>query len=327
MESESRGGLLKGVRIPVPTPYPIGEVYCYLSYLPPVTLLDVGVNTHQAWEALVRGLHGVGLSPKEIEIVVLSHGHSDHYGQVCRLYRESGCKVLLHPLDFTKVYDRYNYYYSFVPYLKKAGLPEEFVRVFLEITEKETSFVEDPPKEILNPIEEGEELVWMGDRLRVFHMPGHCQGHIALVNCDERWALTGDLVFSSMTPDPIIHVEPNGERVRAMRQHLNSLERLKELGVEVFFPAHKEEWGKLDEAIDAMMKRISYKEGVVLEIVRGLGRATPFEIMVRLVPKVNENHYYCFVALSETLGRLDLLEEKGLVVCEDTGERLYYSAS
>jgi len=203
----------------------------------------------------------------------------------------------------------------------------EFVEAFLEVIEKETSFVEDPPKEILSPLVEGDVVPWMGEELRVLHLPGHCLGQVALVSLQGRWALTGDLVFSSMTPDPIIHVEPNGERVRAMRQHLDSLERLRQMGVELFFPAHKEEYGWLEESLRALMERMEYKEGVVLEVVKRLGRATPFEVMLELVPEVNENNHFGFVALSDTLGRLDLLEEKGLVACEDTGERLFYSAS
>ncbi len=317
---------LRGLRIPVPTPYPIGDIYCYLSYLPPVTLLDVGVNTPRAWDALVQGLTKVGLAPRDIEVVVLSHGHADHYGQVYRVFRESGCRVLLHPLDYSKVYDRFGYYSSMVPYLKRAGMPERFVKVFLDVLESETSFIEDPPEEILSPINEGDTLLWMDEELEVLHLPGHCQGHIALVSTRDSWAFTGDVVFASMTADPIIHVDPDGERVRAMRQHLNSLEKLRRTGVDIFFPAHKEGGGRLDEAIEAMNERIEYKEGMMLETVRRLGRATPFEIMLDFVPEVSENNNFCFVALSDTLGRLDLLEEKGLVVCEEVGERLLYSA-
>ncbi len=316
----------KGLRIPVPTPYPIGDVYCYLSYLPPVTLLDVGVNTPEAWEALVRGLAEADLRPEDVEIVVLTHGHADHYGQVHRVYKESGCRVLLHPLDFTKVYDRYGYYGSMVPYFRTAGMYPEFVETFLDVLDKETSFIHDPPKEILSPINEGETLLWMGEELQVVHLPGHCQGHIGLVNSRGRWAFTGDVLFSSMTADPIIHVDPNGERVRAMRQHLDSVNRLRKMGVEVFYPSHKEGGGLVDEAVNAMMERIGYKEGIMLEVVRSLGRATPFEIMLEFTPEVKKDHNLCFVALSDTLGRLDLLEEKGLVRCEEAGERLFYSA-
>ena len=320
-------GLLKGIRIPVPTPYPIGDIYCYLSYQPPVTLLDVGVNTPKAWDALTRGLAEVGLTPKDIEVVVLSHGHADHYGQVYRVYRESGCRVLLHPLDFSKVCDRFGYYSAMVPYLKRAGLPDEFIKVFLDVMDEETAFIEDPPKGILSPIEEGDTVLWMGQELQVIHLPGHCLGHIGLVNLEEQWAFTGDVIFSSMTADPIIHIEPNGERLRAMHQHLRSLERLKEMGLEVFFPSHKEEWGMVAASVDATKKRVAYKERMMLETLKELGRATPFEIMLAFIPEVKENHNFCFVALSDTFGRLDLLEEKGLIKCEDTGELLYYSLS
>ncbi len=320
-----REGLLKGFRIKVPTPYPIGDVFCYLSVEPPVTLVDVGVNTDEAWEALVSGFAKVGLSPGQVEVVALTHGHADHYGQVFRLHRESGCRVLLNPRDFSKVHNRYAYYSSMVPYLRRAGMPQLFVDAFLDVLDEESSFIEDPPKDILFPLNEGDLLPWMGEVLRVVHLPGHSQGQVGLVH-EDGWAITGDLVFSSMTPDPIIHIEDDGTRARAMHQHLDSLARLEGMGVETFFPAHKEESGNLREAVGAMGERIVYKEKLVLEVVRALGEATPFSIMLRLTPEVNENNQFGFVALSDTLGRLDLLEEKGLVRCEDTGERLLYSA-
>ena len=49
-------------KIPVPTPYKIGPVNCYLIKSKPYTLVDPGPETPEAQKSLLEGLASLGLS-------------------------------------------------------------------------------------------------------------------------------------------------------------------------------------------------------------------------------------------------------------------------
>ena len=64
----------------------------------------------------------------------------------------------------------------------------------------------------------------------------------------EKEAFTGDMIFSNMTPDPIIDVR-GGVRVKTSLEYFSSINKLLTLGLEVFYPSHREESGDFPEAV------------------------------------------------------------------------------
>ena len=71
--------------IAVPTPFPIGAVNVHVVLADPVTLVDTGPRTAEAWEALVEGLAAHGLVPSDVKRVLMTHAHQDHFGLARRL--------------------------------------------------------------------------------------------------------------------------------------------------------------------------------------------------------------------------------------------------
>jgi glyoxylase-like metal-dependent hydrolase (beta-lactamase superfamily II) len=85
-------------RIVVPTPFPVGPVNVWLLRGDPLTLVDTGPSTPEALVALEAGLEAAGVAIEEIELLLLTHQHSDHVGLAATIVERSGCSVAAHHL-------------------------------------------------------------------------------------------------------------------------------------------------------------------------------------------------------------------------------------
>ena len=313
---------IKVERVVLPTPYPIGDVFCYIILDDPVTVIDMGVKTEEVEEIWKATLSRLGLSFKDVKRVLLTHGHSDHFGFARRFLELSGAVLYLHPNDFNKVINRKEYYLSMDYILKELGVPEDYFPYFEAFLEKEGVFCENLSEDLLNPIVEGEEIEFEHFSLKVIHTPGHSSGHVIFLIEDE--AFTGDLIFSNMTPDPIIDVE-NGVRIKTSLLYFKSIEKVLSLGVDVFYPSHREEEGKFLEAVENLRVRYEIKERIIYDVLKEKGFLTPFQLACELYPEVAPKEI--FIILSDVIGRLDIMEEKGIVVCQKRDGLFYYCLS
>src|SRR3954453_19770070 len=78
--------------MPIPTPFAVGRVNCYLIEDEPLTLLDTGPNSGKALDELEQALAKLGRKVEDIELVVLSHQHMDHLGLAGIVARRSGAE-------------------------------------------------------------------------------------------------------------------------------------------------------------------------------------------------------------------------------------------
>jgi glyoxylase-like metal-dependent hydrolase (beta-lactamase superfamily II) len=79
--------------LPIPTPFAVGRVNCYLIDDEPLTLVDTGPNSGKALDELERALHEHGRHIEDLERIVITHQHIDHLGLVDILARRSGAEV------------------------------------------------------------------------------------------------------------------------------------------------------------------------------------------------------------------------------------------
>src|SRR4051812_17938128 len=83
----------------IPTPFNVAPVNVYLIEADPLTLVDTGPKTPEALEALKDQLQAVGYRVEQIERVVLTHMHEDHYGLAATVQRDSSATVFAHPWE------------------------------------------------------------------------------------------------------------------------------------------------------------------------------------------------------------------------------------
>src|SRR5271166_5655494 len=96
--------------VPVPIPNnPLRYVLVYMFELDDggVAMVDAGWNTDECWQALSNGLAEAGGSVSDVQAVLVTHIHPDHYGLAGRVRDASGAWVGLHPADAAQLQDRY----------------------------------------------------------------------------------------------------------------------------------------------------------------------------------------------------------------------------
>ena len=87
----SDGRVLEGIhRLSLPLPFHPRVVYCYLIESERTTLIDCGLNMPGAFERLREEMAACGMSVEDIDLLIVTHAHLDHYGLAGRVKAESG---------------------------------------------------------------------------------------------------------------------------------------------------------------------------------------------------------------------------------------------
>src|SRR5215472_16854837 len=95
----------------VPVPIPSNSlryvfVYVFETDAGPF-IVDAGWNTDDAFAALSDGLTQAGADITDVQGVLVTHIHPDHYGLAGRVREVSGAWIALHPADAALIQDRY----------------------------------------------------------------------------------------------------------------------------------------------------------------------------------------------------------------------------
>ena len=103
--------------ISIPTPFPVGDVNAYVIKGDALTLIDAGLKTEEARQALIAGLKDLNLQLEDIEQIVITHHHVDHVGgidffgeDVPVIGHEYNNRWLVSSPDFLKNYNLFYYY-------------------------------------------------------------------------------------------------------------------------------------------------------------------------------------------------------------------------
>ncbi|MDI6893633.1 MAG: MBL fold metallo-hydrolase [Bacillota bacterium] len=312
------------VSLRLPTPYPVGPVNCYLVQGQLPTLVDTGPPTEDAWAALVRFLEEQGLGTGRSWQVVITHAHPDHFGLGERLRSRFGVRMLA-PRTASRwlAPGRAEEWEEFLAgFLPRAGVPGE---VFRQL--KKTRFgladfqVESGPDGWLEP----QTTVRMGDaEWEVVSLPGHSSCSTAFWRREDGTCLGGDALLLDAYGHSLIEPAPAGEGwYRSLTRQMESLERIRQLGVERVLPGHGE---PVAAPASFAASRLRYLRGRT-EAVGGLlmeGEKTPYQVCLNLYPHLS--WVELMSGLWEVMGYLDLLEERGEAAKEEIGGKLYYRA-
>jgi len=312
---------VKVSRIALPTPFPVGPVNSYLVGPEPLTLVDCGPLTDEAWEVLCGGIREAGAAVEAVERVVLSHPHHDHAGLARRVQDRSGCAILAHPADVPRLLGRPGEWEAVVDFVaeacRRAGAP---AGVIGELREGFAQFARyaEPVREA-SGLEEGEVLAFSDGALETLHTPGHARGALCLWDPLEGTLLSGDTLIPHISSNPVLEPAdgPSGEqgafRQQSLPRYLASLRRIAALSPRAVLPGHGEPMG---DPLPLIRERMAFHEARadrVAELV-GEGPTTPWQVVRRLFPLLPPTQV--FLGMSEVVGHLDLLVEQGRVIFE-----------
>lgn len=311
-------------QITLPTPFPVGPVHTYLVEGDPLTLIDTGPQTPEALAALQAGLarHGVALG--DIQRVIISHAHADHYGLVGVVVAASGAEVWTHPLAQPLV-EGWVFYLApreqfWLDLLLAAGVPEGPARRTADLYRGMQQFITHAPVSRL--LDEGGVIALAGADWQVLHCPGHADNLLCLYEPGDRLLLGNDHLLAHISSNAIVGPPPLGEteRRRPLVDYWTSLCRIYGMEIALVLPGHGEAVADVRSLINSRFRFYEQRLARLQGELRG-GPRTIWQLAEALFRRLDTVD--TFLAASEVLGHLDVLEDKGLATWQAGGDGVW----
>ena len=310
--------------LPIPTPFQVGRVNCYLIEDEPLTLVDVGPNSGKALDELERALAGHGHRIEDLERIVITHQHIDHLGLVDILARRSNAEVcaldLLAPVieDFASDAEHNDELAEAL--MLRHGIPRDVVTALRSVSRSFRAW--GGATKVTTPLADGSELAFADRTLQVLHRPGHSPSDTLFHDRERRERIGGDHLIAHISSNPLISRplggrsgEPGGGRPRALITYMRSMRETREMDLDVIHPGHGEpvtdHVALIDERFALHERRANKIGGLIEEQPR-----SAYEIAQSLWGNVAVTQAY--LTLCEVLGHVDLLLEEGRVTEQES---------
>jgi glyoxylase-like metal-dependent hydrolase (beta-lactamase superfamily II) len=315
--------------IPLPTPFLVGRVNCYLIEDEPLTLVDTGPNSGKALDQLETALSARGHRIEDLELIVLTHQHMDHLGLVEILARRSGARVaawhqlvpyLRHFSAAATTDDAYA-----MTLMRRHGVPDNLATALSVATAAFRAF--GSSGEIDVPLRDGAVIELAGRTLIARHRPGHSPSDVILHDERRRIAIGGDHLLSRISSNPLISrpldgvADGVGERPRALQTYIESLGATHDLDLRLVLGGHGPPVTDHTALIDERLRLTARRARTIARLLEP-GPRSAYELAGSMWANVAVTQ--AFLTLSEVLGHLDLLVADGEVIEEDDGETVRF---
>jgi glyoxylase-like metal-dependent hydrolase (beta-lactamase superfamily II) len=319
-------------RLAIPTPFQVGRINAYLIEDSPLTLVDCGPNSGKALDELEQTLAARGHAIADIELLIITHQHIDHFGLASILARRSGAEVAaLAPLapylrDFreaTELDDRFAEQMMLL-----HGIPADVVTALRAVSASFRAW--GSAVDVTRPLHDGEELHLRDRTLRVLHRPGHSPSDTVLHDEARSILLAADHLIKHISSNPLIsrplNADPDftGPRPRALVDYIASLQLTRAQDLSLVLPGHGEPISDHVTLIDRRLHMHRRRAEKIHDLIAAQPR-TAHEIAQELWGNVAVTQAY--LTLSEVLGHVDLLLRDALVVEAEAGGIVRFQAA
>lgn len=299
------------IRISLPTPFSVVMVNAFLVKGEPLTLVDTGARFEDSYDRLVEKLWEHGVAIKDLEVILITHGHIDHMGLLGRLLEESNAQGYAHAhalersRDFADTERKNTEYY--VAAMRDFGTPDPFIDRFVEMQRSIGPYSASAP--VQNAVQDGDTV----GPFKVYHVPGHSSSDVLYVDHDEGIAFTGDHVLKGITPNPFLRRPREGEpRPKSLLEYIGSLQRTRRLDLGICYPGHGSPIHNHREIIDNLLGRVEERTQRIMGLLDN-ATMTPYQVCEALFPKLDPRQI--LMGLSVAIGHLEMLVERGLAQC------------
>lgn len=275
-------------------------------------LIDTGFNQAPCLEAMERQLDELNVDRTRMDIF-MTHLHADHTGLAVRLIRE-GCRMFIGRTDaewFLRTHTQDYWTNNYKSYMDN-GFSDEEIEALRRHNPAQNGAAEGWARRS-TPLDEGDELTYGGHTLRVIDTPGHTPGHVCLYEPDRHWLFSGDHV--------LFHISPNICRWTlvpdSLGDYLKSLDKIRDLPVDLLLPAHREETGVLAQRVDELRAHHARRLQNTIDVVTQTPGLNAWQIAGRMSWRIRSRNWDEFpttqkyFAVGETLAHLDYLELRG----------------
>ena len=309
------------IRLPIPI-QSLGSVFAYFVVDGKHSLLiDTGWPGEETREVLESALSSIGFSFGELETVVVSHLHPDHFGLSEEIRNKApNSKLIMHKADAAWILNTREEYEQFVKelhdWLEVHGTPKNELIAMYKASVEMLNFFR-PPKP--NVIASGGEIINVGEKWKfeILHTPGHTIGNICLYDRGGSKAFfSGDHILPTITPNVSLSPRYNSN---PLGDYLNSLKSLESLDAEMVLPSHEYVFSNLEKRIREIENHHKERLEEAMSILEkeSKGRASAYDVAMRL--HWNSGSWESLsawdrrAAIMETLAHLEYLKREGRV--------------
>jgi glyoxylase-like metal-dependent hydrolase (beta-lactamase superfamily II) len=316
----------------IPTPFAVGRVNCYLIEDDPLTLVDTGPNSGKALDELELALRAHGHRIEDLGRIVITHQHLDHMGLVGILARRSSAEVVALDL-LAPVIEEFGVYAERDDELAEAlmlrhGIPRDVVTALRSMSRAFRAWGGSAPVD--RRLADGDSLEFAGRTLQALHRPGHSPSDTLYWDAGRRVVIGGDHLIGHISSNPLVSRplggksgEPGDGRPRALMTYLRSLRETREMPIETVLPGHgdpvTDHVKLIDERFALHERRAAKIGGLIAE-----QPMSAYEIAQSLWGNVAVTQAY--LTLSEVLGHVDLLLDRGEIREAEIGGVIRYEA-
>lgn len=296
--------------VSIPTPFAVGDVYCYLINDEKTVFVDCGHKSEAAYGLIKEQMEDLGLTLRDLDEIWLTHGHPDHFGMAAQLADETGAVLFGHHKE------RANFASNddgvlFEQFFEHHHIPPKLIDMMVDQLQWLQQF-----QEYINPewVGEGDVLSSGSLKFNVRHTPGHAPGHLTFYS-DSGIIFGGDILLEHISTNALINFDAeSGERNKSLLQYRESLQWIRELEGWVL-PGH----GKFIENISKVADHHLGNQKKRYEGIKRLLSEKPYSLFelsqVMFTDAIKDGAV--FLVLSEVIGYLDWGIERGEIVYED----------
>lgn len=302
------------ITMPLPGAKP-GPVNCYLFKGENITLLDTG--TSRTVRALETALNELYLKFTDIDQIVITHGHIDHYGAADHIVGKSvkGVIVAAHHEDVQRietgmdvskktVLDFYRLIGIPVIHLRSWQLMDTIINAMADNCRVDKALVDG------DTIQMG---CYMG---RVISTPGHSRGSICIYIENEGILFSGDHVLGHITPNAFVMLEEDEQLPVRLSQaeFYESLLKIEALKPKVLYPAHGNTITDVKAVAGYYRRCFRERRNKILSIL-GSGEKNIYTIARKLFPEIGGPRLPLdiYLAISEVYTHVQMLESENKV--------------
>ncbi len=274
-----------------------------------LTLIDTGPHFGGTLSEIEESLKFLGYTLKDIDRILITHYHTDHSGLASQIKKQSGASVQMSDICSENI--RTIAMDFRIELLRKfslqQGLGEKTMNTIMNFFNSLRTAIE-PVK--ADKILQSNEIIKIGNHeLKVISTPGHTRGHICFHITKQKILLSGDHILPDITPNlsPDL-VKPN---YRPLKNYLRSLEKIKDLPVDIVYPGHGEPFREFKNRVEETQEHHRVRKDLIFKSVEN-GTTTAMEVALTIFG--NELKLFDkYLALHETYVHLIELEDESLI--------------
>jgi len=276
-------------------------------------LIDAGWDSLESLESLREGLTRDRLKLRDIQQIVITHIHPDHYGLAGKIKQLCGAKVAMHRVEAGFIDSRYKDLAVLIKEteeeLRQNGVPQAELPQLKDASLWMNKFVTPDLPDVV--LDDGDRISNGSFEIDVLWTPGHSPGHICLYEPTKRLLFSGDHVLYDTTPHVGFHPQ-SGDN--PLGDYISSLEKLRKFEVNFILPGHGPVFNSLKLRLAEILHHHEQrKENIVTALSDSL--KTAYQV-AEVIPWMTDQGSTAFqdlalwdrrLAVTETIAHLKLL--------------------